>query len=309
MTKQYVAMAVAFTVAFCTGFGREEPKHEVNTRNAPQTETDILLAKLTEKFRTGRAWDEAMALAKLGDLRAIPTMIGVIDADNSSDTIYGVGYFGLGFGELGKLTGVRYSFYHDGAWWRRWWDASKSRFPQEVQNLPIPHLPKTENGEKYIPFPADIETFEGRAAHLRKMIRDGKLSALGLSGIGKAFADAGDPRAIPLLIGVIAADNSYPSVYGVGYFGLRKLTGVDYAESHDGAWWRQWWDANKMTYPAEAQASEIPDLSEEVAKGREVIESASRAEAEAELAEARYCKVNHVGVDVVSTNSSPETGG
>jgi hypothetical protein len=37
-------------------------------------------------------------------------------------------------------------------------------------------------------------------------------------------------------------------VYGVGYFGLTPLTGVQYHESHDGAWWRQWWEKNKTRF-------------------------------------------------------------
>ena len=33
------------------------------------------------------------------------------------------------------------------------------------------------------------------------------------------------------MIGMIEADNSYDTVYGVGYFGLRRLTGVDYCKA------------------------------------------------------------------------------
>lgn len=65
---------------------------------------------------------------------------------------------------------------------------------------------------------------------------------LALWGIAGALAEIGDPRAIPAMIEVIGKD--YDTVYGVGYFGLSKLTGVQYDESHNGAWWRNWWEEN-----------------------------------------------------------------
>jgi len=62
------------------------------------------------------------------------------------------------------------------------------------------------------------------------------------------------------MIAVIEADNTYDTVYGVGYFGLGKLTGVSYDEKHDGAWWRAWWEKNKQRFPAQVQALEVPRL-------------------------------------------------
>jgi hypothetical protein len=73
-------------------------------------------------------------------------------------------------------------------------------------------------------------------------------------------AEHNDPAAIPFLIGVIEADNTYDTVYGVGYFGLGKLTDVRYDSEHDGAWWRAWWNENKGQYAAEVQSLEIPDF-------------------------------------------------
>ena len=77
------------------------------------------------------------SLASIDDPRVIPTMIAVIDSDNTYDTIYGVGYFGLG-----RLTSVQYDESHDGAWWRRWWEKNKERYPEAVRALAIPKLPK-----------------------------------------------------------------------------------------------------------------------------------------------------------------------
>ena len=62
------------------------------------------------------------------------------------------------------------------------------------------------------------------------------------------------------MIGVIDADNTYDTVYGVGSFGLGRLTGVKYDSSHNGAWWRKWWEENKSKYPQDVQAIEIPDV-------------------------------------------------
>ena len=68
---------------------------------------------------------------------------------------------------------------------------------------------------------------------------------VGLWSVARALSDRGDISAIPAMIEVIEKDNTYNTVYGVGYFGLNKLTGVKYQESHDGAWWRQWWNENR----------------------------------------------------------------
>jgi hypothetical protein len=82
-----------------------------------------LLATLTESvYATNRNSSFALptSLAKLKSPKAIPTMIALIEADNTYNTVYGIGYFGLG-----KLTGVAYNEKHDGAWWRQWWESNK----------------------------------------------------------------------------------------------------------------------------------------------------------------------------------------
>jgi RNA polymerase sigma factor (sigma-70 family) len=100
---------------------------------------DLLLDVLrTRPVERGQSFSAARALAGIGDPRVIPTMIAVIEADNTYETVYGVGYFGLG-----KLTGVRYDESHDGAWWRRWWEKNKERYPEAVRALEIPRLSKS----------------------------------------------------------------------------------------------------------------------------------------------------------------------
>ncbi len=76
-----------------------------------------------------------------------------------------------------------------------------------------------------------------------------------------------DPAAIPTIIGLIDADNSYRTIYGLGYFALTRLTGVKYDDQHHGPWWRKWWQANKHRYPPDVQALPIPDFPK-TAKGK-----------------------------------------
>ncbi len=61
-----------------------------------------------------------------------------------------------------------------------------------------------------------------------------------------------------MMIAVIESDNTYKTVYGVGYFGLGKRTGVKYDESHDGAWWRKWWKENYQRFGLSAAEAKIP---------------------------------------------------
>jgi erythromycin esterase len=81
-----------------------------------------------------------------------------------------------------------------------------------------------------------------------------------------ALGHMDDPRAIPTMIAVIDADNTYDTVYFVGWFGLNPLTGVDYDESHDGAWWRKWWLKNRDRYPPAVREMEILKLKKTLAR-------------------------------------------
>jgi predicted esterase len=100
---------------------------------------DVLKDGLYTEDLSSRAviWAAATALAEIGDPKTIPPMIAVIEADNTYDTVYGVGYFGLG-----RLTGVTYDESHNGAWWRQWWEKNRERYPTDIREIPIPNLPK-----------------------------------------------------------------------------------------------------------------------------------------------------------------------
>jgi hypothetical protein len=212
------------------------------------------LAVLVQAFRDGKSLElfgPAGEIGHSGHPYAIPTLIGLIEADNSYNTVYGIGYYGLG-----PLTDVNYSRMHDGAWWRRWWERNKTRFPDAVQKQPIPEFPLTAFAKDYVPFPEALDTLDGKLEYFEQGIREGRLD---VTDWARDVASHDDPKAIPYLIGAIIADESGKAVHNVGSYALADLTGVNYAASHDGAWWRAWWEKNKSRYPADVQAIAIPD--------------------------------------------------
>lgn len=76
--------------------------------------------------------------------------------------------------------------------------------------------------------------------------------------VARALSEIGEARAIPRMIAIISAHDGYETRYGVGYFGLRRLTGVPYDESHDGAFWTRWWESNRSRFPEDVRAMTIP---------------------------------------------------
>ncbi|MAB78867.1 MAG: hypothetical protein CMJ89_05870 [Planctomycetes bacterium] len=84
--------------------------------------------------------------------------------------------------------------------------------------------------------------------------------ALPYSDAASALAEIGDRSVIPTMIGMIASRDEYATRYGVGYFGLRHLTGVDYDESHGADFWLEWWEKNRHFMPAEIQGMDIPHI-------------------------------------------------
>ncbi|MGH7134969.1 MAG: hypothetical protein ACREHD_04470, partial [Pirellulales bacterium] len=162
---------------------------------------------------------------KEGD-KAIPLLIAMIDADNSYWTIYGVGYH-----SLREMTGVDYSPLHDGAWWRRWWLANRSRFAGDLANSSIPVLPKTEHGYRYRPFPDDVDTLQGKLRLAGEVLAEAKARRSGQMAERRisvrSFADEiarhYDPHAIPYLLGLTEADTATARDVANA---LRNLTGV-----------------------------------------------------------------------------------
>lgn len=83
---------------------------------------------------------------------------------------------------------------------------------------------------------------------------------LGVMELGEAIASYKDYSKIPFLIGIIDSHNGYETVYELGAFGLAKLTDVRYDDSHDGEWWKSWWEKNKARYPENVRSLNIPNL-------------------------------------------------
>lgn len=203
-----------------------------------------------------RKW--ATLLAEAEEYKAIPVLIGAIDADNSLETVYSIGHFGLWL-----QTDVEYRFYHDGAWWRRWWDENKSRFPEEAQAVPVPELRKTSYGRKYEAFPADMDTLQGKLTYMPALL---KLSPRAPEFVvvrlwAEDVARQNHPHAIPYLIGLIESADPV-CARDVCQRALSKLAAVQLTDRQqlEGAWWRQWWKENLSSYPSDIQAIEIPDF-------------------------------------------------
>jgi len=262
----------------------EEPPEDVARLNQARVPEGLKrqLAEIQEAFTKGEMqalWGPAAKLGETPHPYAIPTLIGIIDADNSYDTVYGVGYFGLG-----RITGVEYSPYHDGAWWRRWWEENKDRYPEEVRNIPIPDLPKTAHGKTYTPLPEDFDTLDGKLRHLPRLLAAGATETR-LEDLAQAIAEHRDPSAIPVLIGVIAADDTEATIRVIGRSGLHTLTGVSHDDAHDGAWWRRWWEENRAKYPAEVQKIAIPDFSGQAEAWKKARKEAAWREALSDVAD------------------------
>lgn len=74
----------------------------------------------------------------------------------------------------------------------------------------------------------------------------------------RSLATIGDPRVIPTMIALIAADDTYASRYGIGYFGLTPLTGVPYDSTHDATYWQTWWQTHRSTLPDPVRGMTLP---------------------------------------------------
>ena len=121
------------------------------SRNDPITQLMKRFDLITPEFE----WvhDVAQEIFDRDGARAIPLLIGVIEADNSSSTLGCIGYH-----MLGNLANVEQNMFHDGAWWRRWWEAHKHKYPADVPRNPDP--PVRQIG----PRPA-AQTVSGRYRH------------------------------------------------------------------------------------------------------------------------------------------------
>lgn len=253
--RNFVHLIISLALAFCIAkFATAEPPDDLS-----QLLTDLQTAVYEQD---SEAMMSALSeIANRDDRRAIPDLIGILDADNSDDSIYAIGHM-----SLTRLTGVRFDYAHHGLWWRKWWKANAARFDEEVRRRPIPDIPKTERGKAFAANPPDAEsiilepTLDDLIARLEQNVRDGEVSRIGATA--GWIAEFENPRAIPNLINLIENDNTNNTIYWIGWFGLTPLTKVKFDESHDGNWWQQWWKDNRDDVEvriAEARKIEPPN--------------------------------------------------
>lgn len=110
--------------------------------------SERLLQLLPQEYPDG-IWESVVAA--LGDTdnpHNIPSLIAVMDADDSEDTLLTVNK------SLEKPTGVTFTWDRgrDADWWRRWWDKNKAQYPADVATLTFPdlHLQNTPRLAGYI---------------------------------------------------------------------------------------------------------------------------------------------------------------
>jgi hypothetical protein len=80
------------------------------------------------------------ALGGLGDLRAIPALIGVVSERSASESIRWQAHRSLLALTRLKLDPAQ----HEAGWWRAWWKKNRVRYPDEVKGMEIPviHPPR-----------------------------------------------------------------------------------------------------------------------------------------------------------------------
>ncbi|HZO90450.1 MAG TPA: hypothetical protein VFB38_19140 [Chthonomonadaceae bacterium] len=71
------------------------------------------------------------------------------------------------------------------------------------------------------------------------------------------LAQISDPRSIPPLIGMLEADKTPEGIRIIGGT-LGQMTNVPAGMAHDGAWWRRWWERNKLRFAEDVRALPIP---------------------------------------------------
>jgi predicted esterase len=179
------------------------------------------------------------------------------------------------------LTGVEYNVFHDGAFWKRWWEKNKTKFPEDVQNIKIPELPKTAYGKVYVSYPVEIETLAGqlllfqyRARQIKNLpSSDPLIYHPHLFMAAQSIAGFKEPMAIPYLIAIVDADSCQDDLCGgatgclsyiAGWYGLSRLIDIrDWDKSRKGEWWKKWWEENKKNYPEAVQNIPIPSIHDE----------------------------------------------
>ena len=99
-----------------------------------QWASEPLLKMLIDEYPEQITYNLATALGAIGDAHVVPTLIGMLDADNTREGVITIGNV------LASVTGVQVAEAHDAAWWRQWLTKNKMRLPPDVREMPIPKV-------------------------------------------------------------------------------------------------------------------------------------------------------------------------
>ena len=121
-----------------------------------QWAAEPLLKMLIDEYPEQITYNLGAALGAIGDAHVVPTLIGMLDADNTREGVITLGNV------LAQVTGVPVAEAHDGAWWHQWLAKNKMRLPLDVREMAVPKvaLRKRQPG-------ADNENIAPNRAELR----------------------------------------------------------------------------------------------------------------------------------------------
>ena len=95
---------------------------------------DTLLKMYVDEYPEDISYNIGTALGAIGDAHALPTLIGMLDADNTREGAITIGNV------LFQVTGVYVQEAHDAAWWHNWLTKNQQRLPADVRAAPIPKI-------------------------------------------------------------------------------------------------------------------------------------------------------------------------
>ena len=93
-----------------------------------------LLNMLIDEYPDNITYSIGTALGAIGDPHVLPTLIGMLDADNTREGVLAIGNV------LFAVTGVYVKETNDAAWWRQWLDKNKMRLPADLRAAAIPKV-------------------------------------------------------------------------------------------------------------------------------------------------------------------------
>jgi predicted esterase len=108
----------------------------INALASPESRwaSDTLLKMMLDEYPDSIAEGMGQTLAQIGDPHALPTLIGIMDADNTPEGARVLGNI------LAQFTGVSSASLLKADWWHAWWQKNSLRFPEEIRALPIPRV-------------------------------------------------------------------------------------------------------------------------------------------------------------------------